>query len=194
MKFLIAFIIVILFSCSSKQNKSTAHIDSIRNSTKIETTNTSEKLDSNAEDQSQADARKELILSYEKPIFIDTFFIDKGKKVEIVFNYLCTKDSSIKVPAKYDFDTNKDFITHDFISELTVISGGDTAFKKRITRSTFDDLLDESLRKYATLYYPSFHVEGDSIKITYSISIPVTDVGVGAFIKFAKDGNYVIGQ
>ena len=125
---------------------------------------------------------------------VDTFFIDSGKKFEVIFHYFSTIDSGLTVPAKYNFDTKKDFVTHNFISDLILLSDKDTLFKKQITKSTFDNLLDTSLKKYTTLLYPNFYIKNDSIEIHYSISIPVTDVGIGVNIKFDKKGNYVIGQ
>lgn len=195
MRFLIAFIFLTLLGCSSGENKSTTQADATKTSKQIDSTKAAAKVDTTEEeDESQVDVRKELIASYEKPILIDTFFIDDSKKVEAVFRYLCTRDSAIKVPARYNFDTKKDFVTHDFISDLTLLSGKDTLFKKQITKSTFDNLIDSSLKKYATLLFPVFSIDNDSIKIEYSITIPVTDVGVGVYVKFGKNGNYVIGQ
>src|SRR5690348_2258919 len=140
MRVLIAFTFLTLLGCSSGQNKSTTQADTIKTSKQIDSTNNTAKVDTTEEeeDESQVDARKELIASYDKPVLIDTFFIDDGKKTEAVFRYICTKDSAIKVPARYNFDTNKDFVTHDFISDLTLLSNKDTIFKKQITKSTFD--------------------------------------------------------
>jgi len=55
-------------------------------------------------------------------------------------------------------------------------------------------LLDTTLNKYATLLYPTLDIKNDSIRIHYSISIPVTDLGIGANLEFDKKGNYVIEQ
>ena len=160
-----------------------------------DTTKTSTKIDNTVEDnESQVDYRKEFIATYKKPVFIDTSFIANGKRFEILFHYFCTMDSGIIVPAKYNFDTNQEFATHNFISDLVVLSDKDTIFKKRITKKTFDTLLDNSLKKYAILLYPDISIKNDSIEIGYSISIPVTDVGIGVNIKFDKNGKYVIGQ
>ena len=164
-------------------------------STRIDTLRASATVDTATEDDNpQVDARKDLIASYNKPLLIDTFFVANGKKLEVLFHYWCTMDSGILVPAKYNFDTHKDFLTHNFISDLLVLSNQDTLFRKQITKSTFDNLIDISLKKYATLLFPDFSIEKDSIKIGYSITIPVTDVGKGVYIKFGKNGNYRIGQ
>jgi hypothetical protein len=195
MRLLIPFAFFSLLGCSSGQNKLDVQTDTTKTSIRIDTPKASAKIDTTTEyDNGQVEAREDLIASYEKPIFIDTFFVDNGKKFEVFFHYWCTMDSSILVPAKYNFDTNKDFVTHNFISDLVVLSDKDTMFKKRITKSTFDTFLDNSLRKYATLFDPNFYIKNDSIQIDYSISIPVTDVGVGVNIKFDKKGKQVIGQ
>ena len=89
---------------------------------------------------------------------------------------------------------HKDFVTHNFVSDLIVITNKDTILKKHITKATFKSLLDTTLNKYATLLYPTLDIKNDSIRIHYSISIPVTDLGIGANLEFDKKGNYVIEQ
>ena len=169
--------------------------DTTKTSIRIDTPKASAKVDTTSEyDNIQVDAREDLIASYEKPVFIDTFFVDNGKRLEVLFHYWCTMDSGIIVPAKYNFDINRDFVTHNFTSDLVVLFDKDTLFEKPITKSTFDTLLESSLKKYATLLYPGFTIKNDSIEIHYSISIPVTDVGIGVNIKFDKNGKYVIGR
>ena len=103
-----------------------------------------------------------------------------------------SSDSGIVVPASYNFDTHKYFITHNFISNLTLLADEDTLFHKTISKALFDTSLDKNLRQYATLLYPEFFMTNDKIILHYSISIPVTDVGIGATIKFSKYRKYVI--
>ena len=195
MRLLISFTFFTLLGCSSGQNKSDVQADTTKTSIRIDTPKASAKVDTTTEDDNiQVETREDLIASYEKPIFIDTFFVYNGKRFEVLFHYWCTMDSGIVVPAKYNFDTNKDFVTHNFISDLVTLSDKDTLFKKRITKSTFDTLLESSLKKDATLLYPTLTIKNDSIEIHYSISIPVTDVGIGVKIKFDKNGKYVIGR
>jgi len=186
MRALIPFIFLTLLGCSSEQGKLNTKTDTTKTITKVDTIS--------KEDESQVGFRKEFIAAYPKPVFIDTFFVYNGKKFEAVFRHFCTMDKGLVVPARYNFDTNKDFATHNFISDLILLSDNDTLFKKQITKSTFDNLLDSSLKKYATLLYPNFYIKNDSIEINYSISIPVTDIGVSVNIKFDKKGKYIIGQ
>lgn len=149
------------------------------------------------EDDWETDFRQEFISLYREPVPIDTFFVDNGKKYKVIFSHFCTMDSGLTVPALYNFDTNEDFITHNFASDLTLLSGIDTVFKKHITKASFDTLLytlETPLSQYATLLYPVLSINNGSILVRYSISIPVTDVGVGAHIRFDTKGNHVIGQ
>jgi hypothetical protein len=183
------FIILTLLSCSSGSQKTNTQVDTTKSVSKTDTTQ--------QDDEEEIDFRKEFISLYQKPVLIDTFFFDNGKKYEVMFHHFSTMDNGLLVPAKYNFDTNKDFTTHNFVSDLTVLSDKDTVFKKHIIKAIFNsilDTLDTPLNKYATLLYPTLHLKNDSIQIHYSISIPVTDVGIGVNITFDKKGNYIIEQ
>jgi hypothetical protein len=183
---LIPFIFFTLVGCSSGQSKLNTQVDTTKAVMTVDTTSVN--------NINLVDVRKEFIATYSTPIFVDTFFVDNGQQFEAIFHYFSTMDSGLIIPAKYNFDINKDFVTHNFISDLMLLSGKDTLFKKQITKSIFDKLLDSSLKKYATLMYPEFYIKNDSIEIHYSISIPVTDVGIGVNVKFAQNGNYTIKQ
>jgi hypothetical protein len=185
---LIYFIFFTLIGCSSESPKTSSPTDTTKSATKADTT---------GQQDNDIDFRQEFISLYQTPILIDTSFVGNDKKYEVIFHHFCTMDNRLIVPAMYNFDTNKDFVTHNFASDLTVIVNKDTAFKKHITKATFKSLLDKldtPLIKYATLLYPILEISSDSIQIHYSISIPVTDIGIRADIKFDKKGNYVIGQ
>lgn len=190
MRFSFCFIILTLLSCSSGSQKTNNQVDTTKS---VAVTDTTQQED----EEEEVDFRKEFISLYQKPVLIDTFFIENGKKYKVVFHHFSTMDNGLVVPAKYNFDTHKDFTTHNFVSDLAVLSDKDTVFKKHITKATFNsllDTLDTPLNKYATLLYPTIKLHNDSIQIHYSISIPVTDVGIGVNIKFDKEGNYTIEQ
>ena len=183
------FIFLTLLSCSSGSQGTTTQVDTTKSVAKTDTTQ--------QQKDEEVDFRKEFISLYQKPVLIDTSYIGGGKNYEVIFHHFSTMDNGLVVPAKYNFDTNKDFVTHNFVSDLTVLSDKDTLFKKHITKATFKSLLDTletPLSKYATLLYPYLEIRGDTILIHYSISIPVTDVGIGVDVKFNRNGNYVIGQ
>ena len=188
MRFTVFLFFLTLLSCSTGSKKTNKQFD---------TTKSISLTDTIQHHEQEVDFRKEFISLYQKPILIDTSFIDNGKKYKVIFHHFSTMDNELVVPAKYNFDTNKDFTTHNFASDLTVLADKDTVFKKHITKATFKSLLDTlgtPLNKYATLLYPTLEINNDNIQIHYSISIPVTDVGVGVSIKFDKKGKYVIEQ
>ena len=190
MRILFYFIILTVLGCSSGSKGANAQADTAKMANA-----TGDKQVEEAENE--IDFRKEFISLYRQPVLIDTFFITGDKKYKVLFHHFCTMDNGLVVPARYNFDINKDFVTHNFVSDLSVISGKDTVFNKRIDKSMFNDLLDTMetpLKKHATLLYPNLSMKNDSIIIHFSISIPVTDVGIGTEIRFDKEGNYVIGQ
>ena|SRR5690606_40634581 len=143
-------------------------------------------------DEQEMDYRKEYVLTYSQPINFDTSFNDDRGAHYINFRHYCTMDSALSIPARYNFDTRSNFLTHNFKSELTVLSNKDTIFKKEITKWVFYKFLDSALRSYATLLYPNISVKKDHIEIRYSISIPATDVGISTSIRFDKKGDFTI--
>jgi hypothetical protein len=189
MRIIISLLFLTLLGCSSGLRGPNSQVDTTKSVAK---TNTIQQ-----DNDEEVDFRKEFISLYQKPVLIDTSFVDQDKKYEVIFHHFSIMDNGLVVPDKYNFDTHKDFTTHNFVSDLAVLSDKDTVFKKQITKATFNsllDTLDTPLSKYATLLYPTLKLNNDSIQIHYSISIPVTDVGIGVNIKFDKKGNYVIEQ
>lgn len=187
LKLICSLVLGTFLGCSTGSQKSTSTADTIKSSTKTDTVFNEEK---------EEDFRQEFIALYQQPVFIDTVLSGNAKPYELLFHHYCTMDSKLVVPAKYNFDINKDFVTHNFVSDIVVLSDKDTVFKKHISKSDFNKLIDSipPLRKYAALLYPALVIRNDSIYIHYSISIPVTDVGIEAEIRFDKKGNYVIVQ
>jgi len=196
MKYLSICILFFLLSCAQREDQKIGEKITFKdssNSVEKKENGVETKEDSLIENE-QVDARKDLISEYSKPLIIDTSFRIGNKNYRILFRHYCLMDSSIRVPAKYNFDTNKDFVTHNFVSKLTLLYANDTLFHKEISKSMFNSFLDSNLKKYASLSFTDFNLIKDSIKIDYSISIPATDVGMGASISFSKNGNYRISQ
>jgi hypothetical protein len=138
--------------------------------------------------------RKEYILSYEKPIEFESF--NKGKdseKIKVWGKYYCLFDNALVVPGKYNFDdTTKDFTTHNFAEDIAVISNGDTIFRKTITKKEFADKLSIYLKDYAVMYEPKFEgydSSNDVFNFSFSVSIPLTDVGQLMLLSLRRDGH-----
>jgi hypothetical protein len=140
----------------------------------------------------QSDFRKEFISRYSHPIAIDTSYVNENTQQHVIFRHDCNFDSAITVPGKYYFDNHKEFVTHNFTSHITILSQGDTIVSKEITKATFDDLLFTELKSYAVLSFNEFEIKNDTVHISYSISIPATDVGIGLAINIGKNGNSTI--
>lgn len=175
-------ICIILGGCSRHQSNSTKDKDSTIH----------DFFEDSMGQEKEVDYRKDFISLYSAKTLIDTTFSKDGKQYEIIFKHFCTLDSSLIIPAKYNFDTKKDFTTHNFQSELSLLTDHHVIFKKEIDKRMFAELLDSTLNSYGALLYPNLSIRSDSIQIEYSISIPVSDIGIGVKISFNFKGNYTI--
>ena len=135
-----------------------------------------------------AQVRKEFISTYLNPVLIDTSFYWEDSLYKVKFTHYATMDSGLTVPSLYNFDTNKDFVTHNFKSNLLIMHDADTLLTKEITKQTFKEYLRPELDSFATLLFPNFYIKGDTIKLSYSLTIPVTDVGIHVEVKFDIKG------
>lgn len=144
--------------------------------------------DEEQETPSYMEEMKNLLSSYDKIKVVDTTF-EGGTKLS--FKYYCLKDNGIHIPKQYIYDTRvKPFTTHNFTSQIVVCKAGDTLLNQTISKGTFTDQLSPQLQKYGCLLYPniSFDQEKKEINVGYSISIPVTDIGVPVRLVVDKNG------
>lgn len=136
------------------------------------------------------------ILSYNRIDILDTTFKDfDGKIIKVVTRYYCLFDSSLFVPKQYFWeDSTKNFLTHNFAHDIKIIIDKDTIFNKTIYKSYFKDMLNSELQSYAVILYPEFHYDKKEylFNISYSISIPITDIGVGFNLLIDKKGKATI--
>ena len=144
--------------------------------------------DSTEEGVDLAEVRKDLISSYSNPIVIDSSFYWEDTLYKVKFTHFSTMDSGLTVPSLYNFDTNKDFVTHNFVSNLFIVKDADTILTREITKQTFKEYLRPELDSNATLRFGNFYIQGDTIKLSYSLSIPVTDVGIHVEVEFDTKG------
>ncbi|MBO9203992.1 MULTISPECIES: hypothetical protein [Niastella] len=125
----------------------------------------------------------------ENPVIKDTVFIMGKDSVSLAFNHNCTGDS-FPLPAKY-LETYKldRFTGHSLKSDIAVKKNGVNVLNKRIEKGDFESLIDGNLKEYGVLLYPHIGAVGDTIYIDYSISIPLTDIGIGVRASILKDGS-----
>jgi hypothetical protein len=189
MRFITLLTAVSFLSCSSGQVKMAAvPQDTLKKAGASITSDTTDV------EEAEPDYRQEYISRYSKDVQVDTTFSFGEVTYQVHVKHYCTWDSALVVPAKYNFDTKLDFRTHNFQTELSVIANGDTAYKKIITKQDFAPLLYAALKSYATLQEPTLNIRHDSVRLFYSISIPVTDVAIGAAIQFDRKGNFTLEQ
>lgn len=144
--------------------------------------------DEEQETPSYMEEMKNLLSSYDKVKVVDTTF-EGGMK--LFLKYYCLKDNGIHIPKQYIYDTRvKPFTTHNFTSQMVVCKAGDTLLNQTVGKGTFDDQLSPQLQKYGCLLSPNigFDQERKEINISYSISIPVTDIGVSVRLIIDKNG------
>jgi hypothetical protein len=113
--------------------------------------------------------------------------------------YYCLHDSAINVPESYMSAWGKEhvkpFIAHNFACKIVVLNSKDTIFNKVVKRGNFDKVLRDDLKKYATLAgvkFGGYNKSKQYLIFNYSISIPMTDVGVPASLTIDKQGNYKV--
>ncbi|HEY4323941.1 MAG TPA: DUF4738 domain-containing protein [Mucilaginibacter sp.] len=137
------------------------------------------------------------LATYNKIKHIDTFVVLGNDSLHIHEKLYCLHDNSLVIPKKYLWggDKSKDFITHNFVSNITIIKNSDTIINKIFKKGDFDSVINPEEKQYAILLNSNFmgyNKQYDGIIFSYSISIPLTDVGVPAYIVIDKKGNYRI--
>lgn len=141
--------------------------------------------------------RQAYILSYNKPVEFES--LSKGKdseQVKLYGKYYCLFDSAIIVPSKYNFDdTTKTFTTHNFAEDIVIIINGDTILEKTITKKDFLNKLPQDLKDHAVMFEPTFEgydSRNDAFNFTFSISIPLTDIGKPMNLNLNRNGQITV--
>jgi hypothetical protein len=121
---------------------------------------------------------------------VDTLFLLKrGDTLKVKLRHYCTYDGKINLPPRYlHMYGLKKFKAHNFITALQVKRNGRLIFKGFIKKDDFLNLLDDSLKKYGVLLFTNVEFDQDGLKIQYSITIPLTDVGRGFTLTISKLG------
>jgi len=142
------------------------------------------------------DIYKNYVKSYTQPYHLDSVFIIGNDKYAISLTHICTMDNGIVVPGKYVKMYGMDsFVTHNFETHLVLIKNNKTLLSRSIRKFDFETMLKESgleLNSFGVLLYPDFSITDHGIKIHYSISIPLTDVGIGTTVDISPNGELQI--
>jgi hypothetical protein len=127
---------------------------------------------------------------YNKPFYIDTSYVVNSDTIHFLLKHYCLMDSAIEVPDKYvGIYQLHSFITHNFETIIKIHKNGKQFIEERIVKTDFDKYLHPDLKKFGVLLYPEIRYLKDSIELGYSISVPLTDVGVGLRAVINKNGS-----
>src|SRR5688500_5813971 len=108
-----------LLACSTRQGTAHQQIDSVITVT-IDTTISEE----------EPDFRQEFITLYGQKVQLDTAYMQNGSPYRVILTHYCTMDSALAVPAKYNWDTAEDFVTHNFQSDISLSTDSGVLFRK----------------------------------------------------------------
>lgn len=127
---------------------------------------------------------------YQSPFIIDSSYILGKDTIRISLKHQCLMDSAVIIPTKYVGIYKLDsFVTHNFATSIKVEKNKNVVAERNISKNDFNRFLDSNLRDYGVLIYPSIKSLNDSVEVSYSISIPLTDIGIGVGAIIKNDGS-----
>jgi hypothetical protein len=131
----------------------------------------------------------EYVAQYKNPCLIDSVFTIGADTFKLHLKHYCLMDSAIKVPKKYvDMYKLDSFVTHNFVTTVRLDKNNKTILQRTVYKKDFEKFLYPQLKEYGALFCPSMHLLNDTIELDYSISIPLTDVGIGVTMVINRDG------
>jgi len=199
MKLIFSFLILMIFlsACNNSAVKDTHSTGSVSDSkvSAIKDTTTRVKHDlheDTAEENPGGDLTSiynEYVDHYKKPCKIDSVFTFGADTFQMHLKHYCLMDSAIKVPKKYVHMYKLDsFVTHNFATVIRLDKNSKTIFKRTVYKNDFEKFLYPQLKEYGALLCPEMNLSNNTIELDYSISIPLTDVGVGVAMVMNPDG------
>jgi hypothetical protein len=81
------------------------------------------------------------------------------------------------------------YVTHNFATDIKLDKNNSTILQKTIYKRDFNKFLRLQLRDYGALLCPEMSLSNDTIQLGYSISIPLTDVGIGLTMGIDHNGH-----
>lgn len=177
--FMFALVTILSIGCNetNRQPKNGNDITSKADSTKLVSKDVNNSSGTDADEL--GNIYSSYLLSYRDTTSLDTLIIRGRSNIQINFHHYCLLDSAVHIPSKYTKIYNiEKFITHNFASSLKIKVDDMNVLDTTITKLSFEKALPEYLKSYGVLLYPNISFETPGmIKIDYSISIPLTDVG-----------------
>ena len=123
------------------------------------------------------------------PYIKDTLLVIDQDTFRMIVKHISISDSPIVVPKKYvEIYKMDSFSTPGFKTSVTIEQSGKMIVQRDISKNDFQQYLHPSLKSYGVLFPPQISCAHDHIEIGHSISIPLTDVGIGVRTIFDKNG------
>jgi hypothetical protein len=152
------------------------------------------KSDTSFEEPDPGKLYNEMIKNYSTVKTLDTIYEFNNDTFKVNLKYYCTYDSGLHIPAKYNFFNHMAFVSHNYKTIAVILKNQDTIFNSQIDKQQFKDYLYPELDSFAVLFEPELSFKQDTTLLDFSISIPVTDVGIGLVMKIDPKGNYKIAR
>lgn len=188
------FISLIVTACTDASSSATGNG---ADSTKKDTTTTVKAANDRDEYNEEEEIKnmiREMTHICENPITTDTVFVIGTDTLSIAFNHSCSGDSFLLHPRYIETYKMDRFMAHSLRSDIIVEKNGVRILDRRIEKKDFESVSDQVLNQYAVLLYPDLKISGDSILIDYSLSVPLTDVGIRVRARIGKDGGILFGR
>ncbi|OQP61224.1 hypothetical protein A3860_05795 [Niastella vici] len=192
---ILQILVTVIFGCQSAVTESASkpvepqkEVDS-ENKTAAKKIEPKKEVD-NGDESELNDILADFMEMNDKPYLHDTLLmIDKDSFI-VSIKHLQIYEDTIVVPKKYvEMYKLESFSTFAFKTSVTIKKNGKVIMQRNILKDDFQQYLDPSLKSYAVLLYPYVVTRQGHIEIHHSISIPLTDVGIGVSTTIDKNGN-----
>lgn len=138
--------------------------------------------------------------NYERSYTQPTSFsgLDEGKpgeEIRVAGKYYCILNNELSIPEKLIPDNKQPFKTHEFATDIIVISNKDTIVRKTITIRDFNGNIPANLSEYGVIAEPVFigyNEKADQFDFHFGISIPLTNTAVSRIAGIKRNGDVVI--
>lgn len=122
----------------------------------------------------------------------DTNVKCRGNALHISFLHYSTNDSLINLPYEYiKYWGLQRFVAHDFESHLRVSRGDSVVLDTIIRSNIFRSYADKNVAKYGTIFYSGLNFLPDRLRVDYSYSIALTDLGMAVHLEYLYSGKLV---
>jgi hypothetical protein len=174
-KWFVAFLLI-LISCGEKPKASASFVNDANDSSIL----------------SIQAVRRNYERSYSQPTTYSGLDDGKpGEEIRIAGKYYCVLNDELSIPEKLIPDNNQEFKTHQFATDIVIISNKDTIIRKTITVKDFKGNIPSNLSEYGVISEPIFigyNEQTDQFDFHFKISIPLTNTAISRIASLKRNG------